>query len=294
MSYNPNDAVLLKHLLDLGARVKKVTDNHETRIDTLEKVGAQANVIEGLQVNGDTIALVNKIANILIAESTVNGNISVNSKDVPIHGLAAMAYKANVSADNLADALKTQIDNATSDISTLKGTGEGSVSKQITDAINKFATDVTDDDVVNSYKELIDWAASHGAEAATMAGAITALQNKVVLGTHEVDGEQKEYATVKEYFEAVSAAFISKSSLSAETTGSGNAVTDVSYDPATGKTTATKGKTFAEAKVPAAADSIATLGADGQLQDSGVKFANDADVKAELDKLFPAAAETND
>ena len=64
-------------------------------------------------------------------------------------------------------------------IATLNGSGEGSVDKKITDAFNEFATNVSDDGVVNSYKELVDWAASHGSEAAEMAGAITALQNIV-------------------------------------------------------------------------------------------------------------------
>ena len=36
--------------------------------------------------------------------------------------------------------------------------------------------------------------------------AITALQTKLTLGTHEVDGEQVEYATVKAYVEAAIAA----------------------------------------------------------------------------------------
>lgn len=57
-------------------------------------------------------------------------------------------------------------------ITTLNGEGDGSVKKAIDDAINKFATDVTDDAVVNSYKELIDWVAEHGSEAAEMAEAI--------------------------------------------------------------------------------------------------------------------------
>lgn len=57
-------------------------------------------------------------------------------------------------------------------IAVLNGEGEGSVAKTVDDAINKFATDVTNDNVVNSYKELIDWAAEHGAEAAEMVAAI--------------------------------------------------------------------------------------------------------------------------
>lgn len=69
-------------------------------------------------------------------------------------------------------ALQEQITDNKEAIEVLNGTGEGSVDKKITDAFNKFATDVTNDDVVNSYKELIEWAATHGGEAAQMAGAI--------------------------------------------------------------------------------------------------------------------------
>ena len=82
-------------------------------------------------------------------------------------------------------------------INVLNGTGAGSVDKKITDAFNDFATKVTDDGVVNSYKELIDWAATHGAEAAEMAGAITALQN-ILAGI----GGEGESATVVAYVQA--------------------------------------------------------------------------------------------
>lgn len=74
-------------------------------------------------------------------------------------------------------AVKAAIKKNADAISVLNGSGVGSVDKKITDAFNDFATKVSDDGVVNSYKELIDWAATHGAEAATMAGEITALKN---------------------------------------------------------------------------------------------------------------------
>lgn len=82
-------------------------------------------------------------------------------------------------------------------IGVLNGSGEGSVDKKITDAFNDFSTKVTDDAVVNSYKELIDWAATHGAEAAEMAAAITALEN-ILDGIGGVD----EPATVVAYVSA--------------------------------------------------------------------------------------------
>ena len=86
-------------------------------------------------------------------------------------------------------------------IGVLNGTGVGSVRKQIDDAINKFATDVTDDKVVNSYKELIDWVANHGPEAAEMAAAIDALE--AILAGIGGDGEK---ATVKAYVDDAIAA----------------------------------------------------------------------------------------
>lgn len=148
--------------------------------------GAEANVLEGVKVNGVALSIASKIVDILIATGSTNGTISVQGTDVPIRGLAALAYKANVSADELDAALKAVIDAKaeSSEVSTLSGkidtlndTGSGSVSKAITDAFNDFATKVSDDGVVNSYKELIDWAAEHGGEAAQMTAAITNIEN---------------------------------------------------------------------------------------------------------------------
>lgn len=85
---------------------------------------------------------------------------------------------AAVEGDYLKEADKTELEGKikvnTDAIAVLNGDGDGSVKKTVDDAINKFATDVTNDEVVNSYKELIDWVAEHGPEAAEMAAAIEA------------------------------------------------------------------------------------------------------------------------
>ena len=143
--------------------------------------GAQVNVIEGVKVNGVALGIAEKIVDILIATGATNGTLSVNGADIAVKGLAALAYKAEVSEAELSAALKavidakaeqTDVDALSGKIDVLNGTGAGSVTKAINDAFNDFATKVTDDGVVNSYKELIDWAASHGAEAAEMAAAM--------------------------------------------------------------------------------------------------------------------------
>lgn len=150
------------------------------------EAGAQANVLEGVKVNGVALSIASKIVDILIATGSTNGTISVQGVDVPIKGLAALAYKANVSADELDAALKAVIDakaessevtELSGKIDVLNGTGAGSVSKAITDAFNDFVTKVSDDGVVNSYKELIDWAAEHGGEAAEMTAAISNIES---------------------------------------------------------------------------------------------------------------------
>lgn len=58
-------------------------------------------------------------------------------------------------------------------------TVEGSVDKKIDDAINLFATEVTDNGAIDKFAELIEYVAEHGGEAAEMATAINELEEKV-------------------------------------------------------------------------------------------------------------------
>lgn len=121
------------------------------------------------------------------ADIEINNKLGTVPDDKTVVEMIADAQEAAAYDD-------TQVKANTAAIETLNGNGEGSVDKKITDAFNKFATDVTDDGVVNSYKELIDWAAEHGGEAAEMAGAITALEN-ILDGI----GGEGESATVAAY-----------------------------------------------------------------------------------------------
>lgn len=172
----PDNTASDKEVDDL-AKVAGLT----TKVNDLVTAGGEPNKLEGIKVNGTLLALTDKIADILIAEGKTNGTISANGVDIPVHGLAALAYKSEVAESDLAAALKAIIDAKAkqADLDTLTGNGEGSISKMIDAAINKFATDVTDDNVVNSYKELIDWVAKHGPEATKMAGGIS--ENKTAI-----------------------------------------------------------------------------------------------------------------
>ena len=99
---------------------------------------------------------------------TVDGSVAKQIKD------AKDALEKKITDSQYDDSvLSGRVTAVEGDITTLKGTGEGSVKKQIDDALNDFATKVSDDQVVNTYKELIDYAAAHKGEAATMAGDIS-------------------------------------------------------------------------------------------------------------------------
>lgn len=183
---------------EIKAKYAKITDLNalKGRVDTLAAAGGEPNVLEGVKVNGTLLTLAEKIADIMIAEGTANGTIKVNNVDVPVHGLAALAYKAEVAEGDLAAALKAAIDAKAkqADLDTLTGEGEGSIAKMIDDAFNDFSTKVSDDNVVNSYKELIDWVAEHGSEAAEMASGIA--ENKTAItNLKNLVGELPEGAT---------------------------------------------------------------------------------------------------
>lgn len=115
-------------------------------------------------------------------------------------------FLREVAVENLAEELSDIINGVVAQsgqnktaLEVLNGEAEGSIKKAIDAAFDDFATKVSDDNVVNTYKELIDYAAANGAEFTTLVGQVTDLAAKMTLG---VDGNEEEYATVKEYVEA--------------------------------------------------------------------------------------------
>lgn len=77
-------------------------------------------------------------------------------------------------------ALQTQVQENTDALVVLNGNGEGSVAKTVDDAINAFATKISDDGTVNTFKELVDYAASHSAEIVELVGEVNAVKEKNV------------------------------------------------------------------------------------------------------------------
>lgn len=78
-------------------------------IEEIVNVGGEKNILEGVKVNGQALAITDKMVDILIASGEENGTISVNGAAVAIKGLADLAYKSEISEDELSEALKASI-----------------------------------------------------------------------------------------------------------------------------------------------------------------------------------------
>lgn len=102
-------------------------------------------------------------------------------------------------------AVKADIKANADAITKLNGTSavEGSVDKKVADAINAFATKVSDDQTVNTFKELIDYAAEHKDEYSTLSGEVQ--KNTTAIATLNGTGAGSVTKTVNDAVEAAQA-----------------------------------------------------------------------------------------
>lgn len=114
--------ITLDQLKQLATKVKSEDDALGTQIETvaskveeLVSTGGEANVLEGVKVNGTALAIADKMVDLLIAAGTENGTISVNGAAVAVAGLQALAYKAKVSEADLDEALLASIASKATD-----------------------------------------------------------------------------------------------------------------------------------------------------------------------------------
>ena len=165
------------------------------RVDTLEGAGGQANVLEGVKVNGTALKIVDKIVDILIATGATNGTLAVNGIDVPVKGLAALAYKAQVSEADLDSALTAVLaaKAAKADVDVLIGTDTGKSARTIAnEELTKQLIPEGAQESLDTLTEIARWIQDHPDDAAAMNTAIAKL-NEIAAG---IGGEEDDYATV--------------------------------------------------------------------------------------------------
>lgn len=147
-----------------------VSDEASTRAAKIGAVGdgTVKDYIDGkvTEINGSADSLADRVTanesaiGVLNGEETVEGSVAKALKDAKDY-----ADTKNSAMDGRV--VKIEATHATKEDGSFK-----SVKEEVDAAINEFATNVTDDSVVNSFKELVDWAAEHSSDAAEMVTAI--------------------------------------------------------------------------------------------------------------------------
>jgi hypothetical protein len=179
-----NKLTSLAHLKLLAQRAKAEIDATNSRLDDIVTSGGEPNKIEEFRVNGIAVGIANKIVDLLVAEGSTNGTVKVNNVDIAVKGLAALAFKAQVSEDDLETALKNviaakatkeELNAISGKVTTLVGSdADKSVRAISAEEVAKIVAGAPED--LNDLKELADWLKGHETDAAAMNGAIQ--QNK--------------------------------------------------------------------------------------------------------------------
>lgn len=171
-------------------QLKMLAQRTKTEIDQVESKS-----LVGIKVNGTALSIADKMVDILIATGTANGTVAVNGVDVAVKGLAALAYKAQVSEADLDTALKAVLDAKASgaDLATLIGTDTGKSARTI--ANEELAAQLIPEsakDSLDTLTEIAQWIQDHPDDASAMNSAISKLQ-AIAAG---IGGESDTYATV--------------------------------------------------------------------------------------------------
>lgn len=144
--------------------------NKLTRLGALEELAKRVNA--DFATKQSVTALETKVTNLESAggEPNVITSIKVNGTTQTVTDKAV-----NIT-------VPTKVSQITNDS---KFQTDAEVKGAVNAAINTFMTNVSDDGTVNTYKELVDYAAEHKGEAATMAGDIA--KNKTDIATLKTD-----------------------------------------------------------------------------------------------------------
>lgn len=169
-------------------QAKDYADGKDTAIAAAKKAGDDAAAAVKTLSEGQVTTNKNDIA-------TINGKLGTVTEGKTIVDMISEAQTAATYDDKEVRGL---IKNNKDAIDVLKGgdTVDGSVAKSVKDAINDFASKVTEDGTVNTFKELVDYVAAHGSEYTAAIGDIAA--NKSAIDTLNGTGAGSVSKTVND------------------------------------------------------------------------------------------------
>ncbi len=178
-------AKLAEDLNSLSGGAGSVADQIDNKLTTfktneVDPVSAIATANQGklntLTANAETSGSIDYKDAQVLASAKTYAEEKASAAQSAAESTAASALSAKAAELSAIDAgLRTDVDAANAAIAVLNGTAAGSVSKQISDAINTFATQVTgDNSTIDTFAEIVDYISKHGGE---FGGVVTRLGN---------------------------------------------------------------------------------------------------------------------
>lgn len=233
---NKCEAYMISNAAGTLVKLASTTASGDLASDVSTLQGQIASLIEkvGSTTQGETAAT-GLYALIEAAKKQADKGV-VDAKTADDKAVAAQtdvdALEAVVGADDTAG-LRKRIKTNEDAIGVLNGTGEGSVTKAVNDAINDFATRATENGTIDTFKELVDWVASHPDIVNGLTGDINKLK-AILKGFGTAEGQSPE---VKAYIDgAIKALKIEDYAKAADLTTLAGRVSVVEKLPAAGIT----------------------------------------------------------
>lgn len=185
------------------ADAKKAGTNATTAVSTLENGKVKANTEAIAAINNAETGILKQAKNYAdgkdaaiaaakkagddaaAAVTALEGKVGTVTEGKTV---VEMIQDAQAAATYNDAAVKADIKKNADAIDVLNGTSavDGSVAKKVDTAINEWAAKVSDDSTVNTFKELIDYAAAHQGEYSTLSGEVQT--NTTAIATLNGDG----------------------------------------------------------------------------------------------------------
>lgn len=198
---NKCEAYMISNAAGTLVKLASTTASGDLASDVSTLQGQVASLIEkvGSATQGETAAT-GLYALIEAAQKQADKGVA-DAKTANDKAVAAQtdvdALEAVVGANDTAG-LRKRIKTNEDAIGVLNGTGEGSVTKAVNDAINDFATKATENGTIDTFKELVDWVAGHPDIVNGLTGDINKLK-AILKGFGTAEGQSPE---VKAYIDS--------------------------------------------------------------------------------------------